>query len=238
MKSHLTGTLETVKFASRRANYDEYLSKLPDLGYEISDYLHYFPAFTGHMTLNRYLTLYEIYKQVSGIAGHIAEIGVFKGGSTLLFAKLVQLFEPESLTQVHGFDHFKGTDATTDAALQVAGGNLSDEAQLRSLIALQGLEHSVRIHNMDTRSGWDTFFEQYPHLRFKLVYLDSGTYDVCHASIKALWPRLSVGGIMVFDQFNNEVAPGETRAVMELLPGAKIEVIPNSWYPSAFIVKR
>jgi len=74
-------------------------------------------------------------------------------------------------------------------------------------------------------------------LRFKMVFLDSGTYSVTSASIKALWPRLNVGGIMVFDQYNNEVAPGETRAVQELLPDEKIQTIQPSWMPCSYICK-
>ena len=41
-----------------------------------------------------------------GVAGHIAEIGVYKAAGTLFFAKLTKIFEPESLTLVHGFDWF------------------------------------------------------------------------------------------------------------------------------------
>ena len=63
-----------------------------------------FPRFSGHMSIGRYLTLYELYKKTEGIAGHIAEVGTYKGSSLLWFTKLVQIYESESLTQVHGFD--------------------------------------------------------------------------------------------------------------------------------------
>ena len=69
------------------------------------------------------------------------------------------------------------------------------------------------------------------------MFLDSGTYECTSAAIKAFWPRLNVGGIMVFDQYNNEVSPGETRAVTELLPNEKIETMQPSWMPASFIVK-
>lgn len=42
---------------------------------------------------------------------------------------------------------------------------------------------------------------------------------------------------MIFDQYNNEVAPGETRAVQELLPDLKVQTIPNSWFPNAYVQK-
>ena len=205
---------------------------------ESVDFLHHFPAYVGRQTLLRNLTLYELYKKTLGVSGHIAEVGVYKGAGSILFGKLVQIYEPESLTMVHGFDHFCGTDADTDAKLQVAGGNLAAEIKVRELIHLQNLSGMVKIHNLDARAELPDFFNKHPHLRFKLVFLDSGTYEVTSAAIKALWPRLNVGGIMVFDQYNNEVAPGETRAIHELLPEEKIKTIFPSWMPSSYVVKR
>ena len=238
MKSHRDGTLETVKFAHNRENYYENLVKILDLGYSKTDFIHYFPSFVGKQTLNRCFTLYELYKKTSGISGHIAEIGVHKGFGSILFAKLVQIFESEALTMAHGFDHFKGIDASTDAKLQVPGGDASDEHMLRELIRLQNLDHILKIHNLDATRDFPDFFERHSHLRFKLVFIDSGTYDVTSAAIANFWPRLGIGGIMVFDQFNNEVAPGETQAVTELLPNEKVETVPNSWMPNSYIVKR
>ena len=237
MKSHNDGCLETVKHAKRREIYHENLSKILDLGYEKTDLLHHYGAFAGDLALNRLFTLYELYKRTLGIAGHICEVGVYKGAGSLLFGKLIQMFERDSLTMAHGFDWFKGIEQETDAALQVPGGDASNEIKLRELIRLQNLDSTVKIHNLDVRKELPVFFEEYPHLRFKLIFLDSGTYNVTKAAIENLWPRLNVGGIMIFDQFPNEVAPGEAKAINELLPNQKIETLINSWMPSAYTVK-
>ena len=52
-------------------------------------------AYAGHMTLNRIFAIYEYYKMVKDVAGHAAEIGVYKGAGTLLLAKLIKIFENE-----------------------------------------------------------------------------------------------------------------------------------------------
>lgn len=236
-KSHTDGSLETVKFAKQKVNYYDNLTEIITLAEETTDYLHHFPVFAGNQTLNRNFTLYEHYKQVAGIAGHIAEIGVYKGSGSILFGKLVQLFEPNSLTMVHGFDNFQGTRAVSENPLQVQGGNLSNEQKLRKLIELQNLDSVIKIHNLDAETDFPKFFEKNPHLRFKLVFLDSGTYEVTSAAIKAFWPRMNFGGIMIFDQYNNEVAPGETRAVTELLPDETVRNVINGWMPAAYIIK-
>lgn len=238
IRGHRNGELETVKFDKRKPAYYNALNGILELGYTPEDYLHYFPAFVGHVTLWRNFTLYEMYKKTLGLAGHIAEIGVYKGSSAILFAKLLQLFEPEALTMVHGFDWFKGTHAQTEEdKLQVDGSHVESEERLRKLVSLQDLDPILKIHNLDVTVGLDDFFKHNSHLRFKLVFLDSGNYDVVANSIQHFWPRIVPGGFLVLDQYNHEVAPGETRAISDLLPDLKVETLPNSWMPNAFIQK-
>src|SRR5438270_5666303 len=117
----IPGQLESQKFSHRKDDYYRGLEQIRNLGYSFEDLLHHFPAFVGHMTIARFLCLYEAYKATLGLAGHIAEVGVFRGSSTLLFAKLTQLFEPESLTQVHGFDWFKGNQPSSGETSIVPG---------------------------------------------------------------------------------------------------------------------
>lgn len=231
------GEFETAKHAGRRPGYYAALDQIASMGYQPADLIHHFPAFTGNLTLIRYLTLYEMYKKAQGLAGHIAEVGVDMGASSLLFAKLIQTFEPDALTMVHGFDWFQGYRAAEDDVLLKDGAASEPEARVRELVKIQGLDNILKIHTLDVTKDMDAFFTKHPHLRFKLLYLDSGTYPVTLAAIKALWPRLLPGGIMVLDQYNNEVGPGEVRAVSELLPDYKVETLNNSWYPNAFIQK-
>lgn len=231
------GDLESLKFMHRKPMYYKGLQDTLALGYSNEELLHYFPCFVGHMTLSRYLCLYEAYKMCAGVAGHIAELGVYKGAGTLLFAKLTQIFEPESLVQVHGFDWFRGTEPTSEEPNVHAGSYTESKARLLSLVAAQNVSNIVRIHDLDLTKNLPEFFGKYPHLQFKLVFLDAGLHDVVYHSIEHFWQRLTPGGILVLDQFNHELAPGETRAVKALLPNAKIKTFPFGWLPSAYIVK-
>ena len=238
-KKHINGTLESVKFNSRREEFYEYRDFLNKQDIPTSDLLEHFPAYVGHMSLHRVFTLYELYKKVQNVAGHIAEIGVYKGSGSLLFAKLVHIFENEALTQVHGFDWFEGTGAggENDAELVPEGGYQSDYRALMDLIHKQKLDHIIRIHNFDITKELESFFDKYKHLQFKLIFMDAGMYDVMKAAIPLFWDRLIPGGIMVFDQYSHELGPGETIAIRELLPQVKIQTIPNSWMPNAYAVK-
>lgn len=236
---HNYGQFESIKFDSRRADFRAYLKYLEWKQIPLGELMEHFTAYAGHMSLNRIFALYEFYKMVREVAGHIAELGVYKGAGTLLFAKLVHTFENEALTQVHGFDWFQGTTkgGENDSELVLEGGYPSSYDDLMKLVELQKLGHIVRIHNFDVRTELVGFFNKYKHLQFKLVFLDAGMYDVMQAAIPLFYERLTPGGIMIFDQFIHEFGPGETLSVRELLPNAKVKTLPNSWMPNAYIVK-
>ena len=231
------GKFELQKFAFRKLGYQQGLQEILSLGFDATDYIHHFPAFVGHMTLARFLSLYEAYKMTLGVAGHIAEIGVYKGAGSLFFAKLTKLFEPESLTLVHGFDWFQGARVTEEEKYVEEGACREDYARVMQLIRAQGLQNIVHIHVLDLTKDLDRFFNENSHLQFKLIFVDAGLYDIVSSTLKHFWPRLTSSGIMVFDHFNHEVAPGETRAIKEFMPDAKIKTFAFGWMPTAYVVK-
>jgi hypothetical protein len=208
------------------------------LNYSIEDYYEHFPCFIGARTLARYFSLHECYQKTLGITGHIAEVGVFRGGVSLFFAKSTLIYEPQSLTQVHGFDWFR--EPTQDELKGVPDGFSYYEPyeRVQELVRLQGLQNVLLLHKLNVVSELQSFFESHSHLQFKLVFLDAGEYYTVARSIREFWPRLAVGGIMVFDQYNHEAAPGETRAIKELLPeDAVIRTFPHGWMPTAYVIK-
>ena len=231
------GKFETRKFRDRKAPYYESLTEILSLGYEQEDLIHHFPSFVGHMTLSRFIALYEIYKMTLGVAGHIAEIGVYKAAGILWLAKLSKIFEPESLTLIHGFDWFEGAVTTAEEPNIVEGAYKESYERVMKLIRAQGLDNLVHIHKLDLRTELDGFFAQNQYMQFKLVVLDAGIYEIVKNCIKHFWPRLTSGGVMVFDQFNHELSPGETRAVKEFLPTAHLKTLPFGWMPTAYVVK-
>lgn len=231
--------MEHQKFEARAAEYHNGVQEILKLGYDSVDYIHHNPAFNGKENMARILSLYEIYKKVIDLSGHVAEVGVWKGATLLLFAKLISLFETYSYTQVHGFDWFQGMDPDSNYDRNTKPGSYqSDYDTLLKLVQIQKLDNICKIHRMDVTKDLGNFFEIYPSLRFKLVFLDAGTYEFVKSCIQQFWPRLQKGGIMFFDQYNECRATGETIAATEMLP-ADVQVQTIRWtkQPSAFVVK-
>lgn len=84
--------MEASKFDDRRELYWQGIREILSMGYPPEDLIHHFPLFAGHVCLGRYLALYEAYKLTTGIAGHIAEAGVWKGGVIALAGKVNPAF--------------------------------------------------------------------------------------------------------------------------------------------------
>lgn len=212
--------------------------KYIQLAYKTEDYYRHFPCFVGAKDLGRFLSLAECYKKTLGIAGHMAEVGVFRGAVSMFLAKLVLLYEPHTITQMHGFDWFR--EPTPEELLAIPEGHDYYEPYQRisELVGVQGLQRYVFLHRLNVVTELEGFFQKNSHLQFKLVFLDAGEYDIVASCMREFWPRLLNGGVMIFDQFNHEVAPGETRAVKDLLPpDAVIRTFPHGCMPTAYVIK-
>ena len=231
------GKFESQKYAALRPDYDRGFKQSLQLGFDETDYINQFPAFVGHLTLARYLSLYEGYKMVKDVAGHIAEAGVFKASGSLLFAKLLKLHEPASMTMVHGFDWFQGAKITEEEKYVQEGECQVSFEQISSLIEAQGCKDILHLHNLDLTKDLPAFFEENSHLRFKLVFIDIGIYEVLRPTIEHFWRRITPGGIMIFDHYSHEFAPGEVRAIEDVLPHARVKTFEHGWMPSAYIMK-
>lgn len=212
--------------------------KFVQLGYSAEDFYNQFPCFVSAKTIARFCSFYNCYQMTLGVAGHIAEVGVFRGAVSLFLAKLSLLYEPHSTTQVHAFDWFR---EPKEIDLASSGGRFTyyePYERIRNMIAVQGLQRYVLLHRLNVVTELEAFFKAHSHLQFRMVFLDAGDYDTVARSIREFWPRLSIGGIMIFDQFNHEVAPGETLAVRELIPSdAVLRTFPHGGMPTAYVVK-
>ena len=56
--------------------------------------------------VQKIISKYELFKMSQNIPGDIVECGVHKGSGIYLYAKLLKLFKPHSLSKIVGFDFF------------------------------------------------------------------------------------------------------------------------------------
>ncbi|MGZ6142269.1 MAG: TylF/MycF/NovP-related O-methyltransferase [Myxococcales bacterium] len=142
--------------------------------------------------------------------GDVMEAGVFKGGT----ARLLRLTMEGQGRTLRLFDAFEGM-ARTDAALdRHRAGDFSDTS-LEAVRALVGDEPFI-----DYRKGWiPQTFAGLEQARFCFAHVDVDLYQSILDTLAFVYPRLSPGGVIVFDDYGFASCPGARRAVDEFFAG-------------------
>ena len=181
--------------------------------------------------------MYDLYKKSYNLAGHIADVGTWKGASFLFLAKLVRLFESYNNTQVHGFDWFEGMKPQEGDCQEVQGEYLAEYETLLQLIDLQNLNNIAILHKMDIINELSSFFKENPYLRFKMVFVDCGITDVLEKSLENFWPKIVQGGVLIMDHYNVETSPTESDIVDKYIGKNCIKQYSFNRQPTAYIIK-
>lgn len=176
------------------------------------------PSPLGTANINIILALLE---RTASIAGDIAECGVFRGATLVPTALTIK--RRGLAKRVHGFDSFEGFDDAIDRDLALGGADDGDKRRggfshtsyqmVASKVLRLGLADIVQLHRGYFR---DTLHKS-AHLRFSFVHLDCDIYDSYRECLEFFYPRLTPGGIILLDEYNDPPWPGCNMAVDEFL---------------------
>ena len=187
--------------------------------------------FLTSKALSRILFFYEIYKKILHSHGIIAEFGVRWGQTLSVMSALRGIFEPFNRhRKIVGFDTFAGFcgigEKDGDRCQCVDGSfSVTDnyEAYLDRVLALQDnlnpIAHLkkyeiVRGNAMETIPA---YFSKHPETIISLAVFDFDIYEPTRVALEAVKPHLCKGSILVFDELCDDIFPGETIAVREIL---------------------
>jgi hypothetical protein len=198
----------------------------------ISDKIDAFPKYASRQAIAKFLTKYEIFKKIKNVNGSIIECGVHRGGGLMAWAKLSSILEPVNHTRkIVGFDTFEGYTSITEQDTKT-GDSIHFECdgrmagsfdELKKVIDLYDLNRPLsHIPKVELVKGniietAPKYIEENPHLVVSLLYLDLVIYEPTKAALEAFLPRMVKGSIIVFDELNADMYPGETLAVDEVI---------------------
>jgi hypothetical protein len=220
------------------------------------DAVQLFPVLARRQWLKRFLAHADFFRQTLDVPGDIAEVGVFRGLGLMGWANFLEAFSIGDRTKtVWGFDNWRGftgldkQDGTTVDAVQKTEGGFSPEAffdELQDAIAIFDDDRfipwkpRVRLVEGNLEDSAPKFVADHPGVRFSLIHLDVDLYAPTKAALEAFWPRLSRGGILLFDEYGIRDWPGETQAVDEFLadkPGLRVQTLDWTNAPAGYLVK-
>jgi hypothetical protein len=213
-----------------------------------------FPKYASRQSIAKFLTKYELFKLILTVNGSIVECGVLHGAGLLAWAKLSSIFEPANhVRKVIGFDTYEGfprlsdEDTRTGTFHELTVGGLTGSS-------LQNVEAAVKVYDLnrpvshvpkvqlvpgDIMRSADAFLKENPHLLVAMLYLDFDLYEPTKKAIEVFVPRMPKGAVVVFDQLNAKIFPGETQAVLEtlVLRNLRIQRFPFDSYVSYAILE-
>ncbi len=194
--------------------------------------------------LQKILARYELFRTIMDVPGDLVECGVYKGSGIYTLAKLQRLFRPNNTYQrIIGFDFFEATGEMSFAhtedkqCLEQHGEHWSPrEAILRNLAQQQITNVELVAGNVvDTTRA---YVRDHLGFRIALLYLDVDNYEGTLACLRNLYPVISVGGVIAFDEYACRTF-GESDAVDEYFKGQDVQIKSFPWAntPTAYIRK-
>lgn len=190
----------------------------------------------------------ELYLNVKDIVGDILEFGVFKGASVALWSKLIDMYEPNSITKVIGFDFFNPEQVVgeldgmnkammTDVVNRAEKNDLSLEGVKKNLSVFDSSRY--KLIQGDAVNTSSTFVNNNPGLKIKLLYMDLDVGEPTYKILLKLWNNVSINGIIVFDEYAYHQWD-ESVGVDKFLKTihGKYEQFPTGIYSPTFYIKK
>lgn len=221
----------------------------------ISDVLESFPIYTRRINLTRFILHYELFKKSQSLPGSIVECGVYRGAGLITWAKLLEIFCPgDRIKKVIGFDNFRGFESLSkedgeekpERSKTVGGWNagkyydeLCKHIDLFHKDSFIPRAKRIELVEGDLCKTADEYVKKNPGLRISLLHLDVDLYEPTLAALKALYPLVVPGGVVIFDEYGMNEWPGESVAVEEYFKEnmPKMEKFSLASTPGSYFIK-
>ncbi len=163
------------------------------------------------------LLLSELEKVLkNNIEGDVVEMGCYEGTSALFEARMLDLLAPDKKLWL--YDSFEGLPDKTDEDRSENGQLFVGGALKASKSRLERNFHKADLPFPEIKKAW--FFELDPddlpgHICF--AFLDGDFYESIMDSFKLVYPKMSKGGVIMVDDYENAKLPGVKKAVDEFV---------------------
>jgi O-methyltransferase len=155
--------------------------------------------------------LWSLVGELREVPGAILEVGVWRGGTGALMAARAESLGVED--PVYLCDTWRGVVKTGDVDTYYRDGKHDDAS--REIVA--ELVGSMGLPNVELLPGVfpDETGGRIADRSFRLCHCDVDVYQSAHDVFEWVWPRLSPGGMVVFDDYGFPACPGVTKFVNE-----------------------
>ncbi len=158
------------------------------------------------VSIDRCYVICMLLRQSLALDGDVVECGVYQGGTAAMIARIIG--ESGTRKKLFLFDTFCGmpeTDASRDLHRQGDFADTSAE-KVEAFVNAPGIAVIRKGFIPETFAGLES-------CRIAFAHIDVDIYKSILDSLEFLWPRLSPGGFIVFDDYGFPTCPGARQAV-------------------------
>lgn len=162
-------------------------------------------------------SFYDLVESHREVEGAVAEVGVWRGGSTLLLAdllpnKTIWAFDTfEGLPYHHPQDNFHVTGQFDQVDFDEITSTLREWSNIKL------------VKGIFPQSSAGIFFGDE---RFSIVHIDVDMYKAYHDCLAYFWNKMVPGGIILLDDYAEPTCEGATIATDEFMAD-KVEIVEN-----------
>lgn len=161
----------------------------------------------------------RLYERVRDVPGCVVECGVWKGG-TLSFLLLLAYKEGKG-RRVWGFDAFESWD------IHAVARPMEPQNLITTPVSKEEVAERLKAHGWAPENGIPSLIEGLfaqslpatPTGPIAFLHLDCDFYESYKTCLEVLWPRVSPGGIVLFDEYQSRKWIGARQAIDEYLAG-------------------
>lgn len=154
--------------------------------------------------------LWQLVEEVKDLRGGLIEVGVWAGGSGVLIAKRANMLGITDTTYLA--DTFEGVvKAGGKDSLYINGEHKIGSDSVKGLMAEVGVSNT---HILEGIFPDDTS-KLIKDKEFRFCHIDCDVYQSSKDVLKWVWPKLVVGGVVVFDDYGFDGTDGVTTLVNE-----------------------
>lgn len=157
--------------------------------------------------------LWQVCAQIGALeAGDILEVGVWRGGTGCLLAQGCK--EHNANSAVFLCDTFAGVVNAGERDSAYVGGEHADTSKEIVL----NLAKRMNLDNVEVLQGIfpEATASRIANRKFRMCHIDVDVYQSAAETFDWVWPRLVVGGIVVFDDYGFYSCGGVTRMVDQM----------------------
>lgn len=165
----------------------------------------------------RAYNLWDLVTQTNHLAGDILEVGVWRGGTACIITRA-----SKNNGTVYLADTFEGVVKTGANDSFYKGGEHADASEEDVRGGLDGL--GVKNYHILKGIFPDDHRDKVQDLKFRFCHIDVDVYQSALDVFEYVWPRLAVGGTVVFDDYGFLRCEGVTKLIdeMKLTNGIKM----------------